>query len=144
MNYIKKLIFIFLVFFCSALVAADDQKNLDDFVSRFKSAVQSKDQESLMKMNYWSGLSSGQRESIENSFVDLAQKGIKNLNVRKIENGSTIEFKRGDLIFAPSLPPVAQLFVEVNTDQEFRGGYSFYVGRRNGAMKFCHIVPKNL
>ena len=59
-----------------------------------------------------------------------------------IKDGKSIEFRKKDRVFAPNLPPLAKIYVEINTGKDFRGGYSYYIGRDDGALRFANVVLK--
>ncbi|GAB1265134.1 hypothetical protein [Aurantivibrio infirmus] len=141
MKFTQILSTLLLIIFFSSTLHANDDISLDGFIAKFKSAVESNDLESILNMNNWSGLADEQRKGIEGSFGDIVQKGVKNIEMEIINDGEKIEFKKGVVIFSPNLPPVAKILVEVNTEQEFLGGYSYYIGSQHGSLKFCHVVP---
>ncbi len=137
---IKQLKNLLTILLFTSISFASQANDIDSFVNYFKDAVKENDIPRIIEMNHWAGVPEQQRKSLEASFSDLADKGIINLRIEKIENGESIIFKNK---FAPNLAPVAKIFIEVNTNKDFRGGYSYYIGKNNNELKFSHIVLKN-
>ncbi len=119
---------------------ASDTSDIDAFVNKFKLAVNEKKLESILAMNIWAGLPDWQQRSIEKSFSEIINQGVVNIKIEYIKNGSSIEFHRKGRVFAPNLPPIAKIYIEINTNKEFRGGHSYYIGKGNGELKFSHVV----
>jgi len=122
---------------------ASNGHKIDQFVSKFKETVRRKDLNSIYKMNDWEGLPDEQRDAIKNSFREIVENGILNVEIENIQNGEKLGFGTNGKVFAPNLPSGAKNLVEIPTKKKFRGGYSFYKGTKDDKLKFSHVVLKH-
>ncbi len=123
---------------------ANAESPIDGFVDTFSEAIKGKQMEKLERMNYWVGVPEEQKLSIIKSFKDIAEKGIIKIRVEEILDEASVSFERKGREFSPNLPPLAKLYIEVNTGKSFLGGYSFYIGKKDNELKLSHIILKNL
>ena len=143
MYIFKRLTILIAILLFSSASVSDQRSDIDVFVNSFMEALSGNDIASIVAMNEWDGLSEQQRKSIELSYTDIAVKGVVSFRVDNIDDGESISFEKKGNVFSPNLIPLAQLFIDVNVNKDFRGGYSFYIGKDNGIFKFSHVVLKN-
>jgi hypothetical protein len=124
----------------SPSISAQDKNQIMIFVDDFKKAVERKDLTSVNSMNSWKNIPEELQVILEKQFLDIVEKGILNTNLEYIENGEKLKFGKGEKIFAPNISPIAQISIEIPTDKEFGGGYSFYIGKENSELQFSHVV----
>lgn len=139
-SVIKKIAVIILFALLSTMSAAEDKSEIQSFVADFKAAVEANDMASINSMNSWKGVPGELRTVLEGQFKEVVTKGILSIDLRYIENGDSVKFNRRKQIFAPNVRPLAKINIEIPKNGNFRGGYSFYIGKENGSYLFSHVV----
>lgn len=141
---IKWALSILLLLASGALYADIDPQKANMLSASYRTAVENKSVDALMKLVHWDNVEDNIRRMLLTAFKEAVNRDIQSVRVAPLEQNEILEYERNGVTYGPNLEPVARLHVAFkrSTGDNYQVTESSYlVGESNGRYMIATSAP---
>lgn len=145
MNSAFKLVLVMILLSVARTSLADiDPKKAGVLTDSYKTAVESKSVDALMKLVHWEKVEDNIKRMIMTAFGEAVTRELESVKVAPLEQDEVLQYERNGVRYGPNLQPVARLHVAFkrSTGDNYQVTESSYlVGESNGRYMIATSAP---